>query len=91
MSYYCHIRKKVKVVLDLSNYTIKKELQDATGIDTSALAVEKDFIPLKVEVDKLDIHKLTIVLTSLNNLKTKLNDFDVGKSYTAPLGLKKNK
>ena len=41
-----HIRDKVKVVLDLSNYATKKELDRATGIDTSDLAVKKDFIAL---------------------------------------------
>ena len=39
MSYYLepdsNIRDKVKVVLDLSSYATKKELEDATGIDTS--------------------------------------------------------
>ena len=29
-----HIRDKIKVVLDLSNYANKKELKHATGIDT---------------------------------------------------------
>ena len=42
MSYYpepgSHIRDKVKVVLDLSNDATKKELDDATGVDTSELA-----------------------------------------------------
>ena len=40
MSYYpepdSHIRDKVKVILDLSNHASKKELDDDTGIDTSA-------------------------------------------------------
>ena len=65
-----HIRDKVKVVLDLSIYATKKELEDATGIDTSDLAAKKDFIALKAEVDKLDIHKLTNVATTLNTLIT---------------------
>ena len=34
---------------------------------------------MKAEVDKLDINKLTNVLTSLNNLNTKVDDLDVGK------------
>ena len=55
MSYYPnldrHIRDKAKAVLGLSNYTTKTELEDATGIDTSDLAAEKDFIALKVKVD----------------------------------------
>ena len=38
MSYYpepdSHIRDKVKLVLNLSNYAIKKELKHATGVGT---------------------------------------------------------
>ena len=44
---------------------------------------------MKVEVDKLDINKLTNVPTSLNNLKTKVYDLDVGKLKTVPVNLKK--
>ena len=36
-----NIREKVKVVLDLSNYATKKELEHATGVDTSDLAAKK--------------------------------------------------
>ena len=39
MSYYpepgTHIRDKVKVVLDLSNYATRKELERVTDVDTS--------------------------------------------------------
>ena len=45
MSYYPeqdnHIRNKVKVVLDLPNYAIKKELDHTTGVNTSDLAAKK--------------------------------------------------
>ena len=50
-------RDKVKVVLGLSNYATKKELEHATGVDTSDLAGEKDFIncfEIKAKVDMLD-------------------------------------
>ena len=61
MSYYpkpgCHIRDKVRGVLDLSKYATKKELDHATGIDTSDLAGRKYFIALKIEVGKQDIYK----------------------------------
>ena len=91
MSYYpepdSHIRDKVKVVLHLSNCATKKELERAKGIDTSDLAVKKDFIALKAEFDKLDINKLVNVPTSLNNLKTKVNELDVGKLKTVPVDL----
>ena len=83
MSYYpepdSHIRDKVKVVLGLSNYITKKELDHATGVDTSGLAAKKGFIALKGVFDKRDINKLVNVPTSLNNFKTKVDDLDVGK------------
>ena len=85
-SYYpephSHISVEVTVVLYLSNYSNKKALDHAADVDTSDLAAKKDFIALKAEVDKLDISKLVNVLTSLNNLKTKVDDTDVGKLMT---------
>ena len=72
----------------MSNYTTKKELDNATGVDSSDLAAKKDFIALKAEVDKLDINKLTNVSNSLNNLTTKVNHLDVGKLKTIPVHLK---
>ena len=93
MNYYqepdSHIRDKVKVVLDLSNYATKKELEHTTGIDTSDLAAKKDFIALKAEVDKLGIAKLVNVLTSLNNLKTKVDDIENCELKTVLIDLKK--
>ena len=89
MSYYpepvIHITYKVKVVLDLSNYALKKELDYATGVDTSDLAGKKNFIALKAEVGKLDINKLANVPTSLNDFKTKVDDLGFGKLKTVPV------
>ena len=93
MSYYrkldSHIRDKIKVVLDLSNYATKNDLERTTSIETSDLNAKKDFIALKAEVNKLDINKLTNVPTSLNNLKTKVDELDVGKLKAVPVDLKK--
>ena len=36
-----HIRDKVKLGLDLSNYATKKELDHAAGVDTFDLPAEK--------------------------------------------------
>ena len=47
---------KVKVVWDLSNVATKRELEHATGIDTSDFAAKKDSIVLKPEAGKLDIN-----------------------------------
>ena len=68
---------------------LKKDLEHATGVDTSDLAVKTNFIALKAEVDKLVINKIVNVPTSLNNLKTKIVDLDVGKLKTVPVDLKK--
>ena len=42
MSYYSeldsHVRDRIKVVLDLPNYTTREELDHTTGVDTSDLA-----------------------------------------------------
>ena len=93
MRYYSefdsHIRDKVKLELDLSNYATKKTLKHATGVDTSNLATKIDFIALKAEVDKVDVNKLLNVPTSLNNLKSKVNDQVVGNLKTALIDLKK--
>ena len=49
MSYYperdSHMRDKIKVVLDLTNYDTEKELDHATGVDTSDVAA--NFTALK--------------------------------------------
>ena len=49
------------------------------------------FIAFKAEVDKLKINKLVNVRTSLNNLKTKTYDLDIGNLKTVPIDLKKIK
>ena len=69
---------------------VKKELEDATCIDTSNLASKRDFNDLKVEDDKLDINKLVNVLSGMDNLKTKVNDLlDIDKLKTVSVDLKK--
>ena len=44
--------------------------------------LENNSIVLKAEADKLDINKFVNVPTSLNNLKTKVDDLDVCKLKT---------
>ena len=92
MNYYpdpnSHIKDKFKVVLKLSNQTTKTELNDdASNLHLTQLL--NSFISLKAEVDKLGIKKLINVPTSLNYVKTTVNELDVGKLKTASLDLKK--
>ena len=50
---------------------------------------KKFLFALKAEVENLDINKLAIVSTSLNNSKTKLDDLNAVKLKTVPIDLKK--
>ena len=62
----------------MSNYAAKKELEHAAVVEKSDLATKTDFIAFETEVDQLDINKLVNVPTSLNRLKTNVDDLDVG-------------
>ena len=44
---------------------------------------------MKPKVDELDNYKLTNFPTRLNNLETDVDDLDVGRLKTVPVGLKK--
>ena len=93
MKYYTepdsNIRDNVRVVLDLSNNSTKKELEHATSVDTSDLAAKNLFIVLKGKVVKLDITKLVNVPTSFNNLKPRVDDLDVSKLKSVLVDLKR--
>ena len=65
--------ERVKVELDLSNYSKKADSKNATGVDTSKFAKKVDLANLKSNVDKLDIHKLKNVPSHLGNLKSKVD------------------
>ena len=69
------------------DFATKNKFDHAAGVDSSDIAARKPFVDLKV--DKLDINKLINIPTSLNNLKIKVNDIDVGKLKAVPLDLKK--
>ena len=70
----------------MSNYASKNKLDHTTGVHTFDLADKKDFIALKADVDKLDIHELVNVPISLNNSK---DNFDISKLETVAVDLKK--
>ena len=63
-------------------YATKKELDHTTGVDTSDLAARK--ICFFESLSWLTRHILVNVPTSLNNLKTKVDDLDVGKFKIVP-------
>ena len=80
---------RLKVELDLSNYTTKADLKTATGVDTSKFAKKVDLANLKFDVDKLDLDKLKKVPTNLSNFKSKLDKLDVDKLVPVAVDLSK--
>ena len=70
-------KNKIKVELDLSNYTAKSDLKSATGVDKSKFVKKIDLASLKLEVNKLDTGKSEKVPSGLRNLKSKLDKLDV--------------
>ena len=80
---------RVRVELDLSNYTTKTDLKNAPGVDTSKFAKKVDLASLKSNVDKLGTDKLKNVPTNLSNLKSKEDKLDVDKLVPVPVDLSK--
>ena len=80
---------RVRVELDLSNYAIKADLKNETGVDTSKCPKKVDLANLKSNVDKLDIDKLKNILINLTNLESKVDKLDVDKLIPVPVDLSK--
>ena len=79
----------INVKADLSNYSTKSDLKNATRIDTSKLAATSDLVSLKAEVDKLHIDKLKSLPNNLSNLKNKVDKLDIDKLAPVPVDLSK--
>ena len=79
----------VKVELDLSNYSTKADLKNATGVDTSGFVKKIDLAHSKSDVHKLDIDKLKNVSSNFSNLKSKADKLDVDKLVPVPVDLSK--
>ena len=80
---------RVKVELELSNYEIKADLKNATGVDTSKIAKNVDLASLEFNVDKLDIDKLKNVPGGFSSLNSKVDKINIGKLETTPVDLTK--
>ena len=51
----------INVKVDLSNYATKTDIKNISHIDTLSFALKSNLPSLKIEVDKLDIDKLTSI------------------------------
>ena len=70
----------INVKVDLSNHTIKTNLKNSSGIDTSKLAAKSDLSSLKTKVDKL-LKKLIPVPADLKKLSNALKNGVVKKRF----------
>ena len=80
----------INVKVDLSNYATKADLKDATGINTSKLAVKSDLASLKAEIAKLDIDKLMLAPVDLSKLSDTVKNDVVKKTVYDKLIAKVN-
>ena len=62
-------KSKIKVALDLCNYTWECHWKNVTGVDTSTLAKKDDLANLKSDIDKLVICKLQTTPADLSKLR----------------------
>ena len=82
--------RRHNVKIDLSNYGTKKDLKNATGIDTYKLAAKSNLASLKAEIDKLDIDKLATVPVDLSKLSDAVKNDVVKKTVYDKLVAKVN-
>ena len=72
--------ENIKVELDLSNCTTKKDINDITHVDVSGFTSKTNLAALKTEVDKIDADKLKAVPVDLSKLSNVVNNDVVEKT-----------
>ena len=70
----------IEVELDLSNYAMKKDINDITHVDVSGFASKTNLAALKTKVDKIDADKLKTVPVDLAKLSNVVNNDVVKKT-----------
>ena len=70
----------IKVELDLANYATKADLDNITHVDVSSFASKTNLAALKIEVDKIDAHKLKTTPTDLAKLTNAIENDVVKKT-----------
>ena len=70
----------IKVELDLSNYAMKKDINDITHVDVSGFASKTNLAALKTEVDKIDADKLKTIPVDLAKLSNVVKNEVVKKT-----------
>ena len=68
---YSHSKRKINIVLYLTNSATKLDLKNATGVETSSFAKNADLARLKSDVDNSDIYRLKTVSVDLYKMLLK--------------------
>ena len=77
---YNNSSENIKVELDLSNCSTKKDIKDITHIDASGFASKTNLAALETEVDKIDTDKLKTVPNDLAKLSNVVKNDVVKKT-----------
>ena len=77
---YNNSKEKIKVELDLSNYTTKNDVKYITHVAVSSFASKTNLAALKTEVDKLDTGKLKTTPADLAKLTNAVDNELVKKT-----------
>ena len=77
---YESFRWDIDVKVDWSNYAAKADLNNATGIYISELALRSDLPNLKAEVGKIDVYKWKTISVDLSKLSNAVNNYVVKKA-----------
>ena len=77
---YNNSSENIKVELDLSNYAMKKDINDITHVDVSGFASKTNLAALKTDVDKTDADKLKTVPADLAKLSNVVKNEVVKKT-----------
>ena len=77
---YNNSSENIKVELNLSNYAMKKDINDITHVEVSGFASKTNLAALKTEVDKIDADKLKTVPVDLAKLSNVVNNDVVKKT-----------
>ena len=70
----------IKIELDLTNYATKNDLKNITDVDVGTYASKTNLVPLKSEVDKIDVDKLKTTPTDLAKLSNVFKNVVVKKT-----------
>ena len=70
----------INVTVDFSNYATKHDIKKITHVDTSSFALKTNLANLKIEVDKLDVDKLTTVPVEFSKLSNVVKNDVVKKT-----------